>query len=666
MTSVVIGTAGHIDHGKSALVKALTGTDPDRLKEEQARGITIDLGFAHLETPGVTLAFVDVPGHERFVRTMLAGAGGIDAVLLVVAADESVMPQTREHFDICRLLGIERGVIALTKADLVDRDTIDLVSLEVRDLVSNSFLADAPLIPVSARTGDGLPALTDALAAIAGASPRLGREGVVRLPVDRAFTVKGFGSVVTGTLVSGRVSEGDELVALPEERPVRVRGVQVHGRQAGHAIAPGRVALNLGSIELAHLTRGVTLASPDSLCVTRRVDVHLELLKSARPLRHGARVRMHHGTSEVLGRVSICATRRDPSDRATRRNPSDPWRRASAGELGVVVAAGAEAFVRVRLERPAVLTRNDRVVFRAYSPPVTIGGGVVVDPDPSASGVRRVDALDRFMALADPSGWIGVWLRESGGTGLNLETLIRRGGLGPAAAKSALDGLIASGQAIVAGGLALSEVERVFQRSIAARLEHATEETLSAFHAEQPLEAGMPREALRDKVAARVAPELFDTVLASLEARGAVRGTDRVARSDHRPSISPDDGRLRDAVLSALRAGGLRPPDIAELATTANAPVADVQALVQRLVREKKLIKLDTLVMHPDALSVLKQEVRALAGPGQPASAVTVDVSTFKERYGLSRKYAIPLLEWLDRERVTRREGDRRIVISNR
>ena len=653
MTSVVIGTAGHIDHGKSALVKALTGTDPDRLKEEQARGITIDLGFAHLETAGVTLAFVDVPGHERFVRTMLAGAGGIDAVLLVVAADESVMPQTREHFDICRLLGIERGVIALTKTDLVDRDTVELVSLEVRDLVSGSFLADASLIPVSARTGEGLSALTDALAAIAGASPRLGREGVARLPVDRAFTVKGFGSVVTGTLVSGRVTEGDELVALPEERPVRVRGVQVHGRQAGHAIAPGRVALNLGNIEVAHLTRGVTLATSGSLCVTRRVDVKLDLLKSARPLRHGARVRMHHGTSEVLGRVSICATRLDRAD---------PWRRASPGELGVVVPSGGEAFVRVRLERSAVLTRNDRVVFRAYSPPMTIGGGVVVDPDPYASGVRRLDALDRFMALADSDGWIGVWLRESGASGLDLETLIRRGGLGPAAARSALDGLIAGGQAIVAGKPGAGEVATVFQRSMATRLEHAIEETLSVFHAEQPLEAGMPREALRERVASRVAPALFDTVLAALEARGAVRDTDRVARSDHRPSISPEDGRLRDVVLDALRAGGLRPPDIAELATTAKVPVAHVQALVQRLVREKKLVKLDTLVMHPDALSVLKQEVRALAEAGQ-AAPVTVDVSTFKERYGLSRKYAIPLLEWLDRERVTRREGDRRVVI---
>jgi selenocysteine-specific elongation factor len=646
MTSVVIGTAGHIDHGKSALVKALTGTDPDRLKEEQERGITIDLGFAHLETPGVTLAFVDVPGHERFVRTMLAGAGGIDAVLLVIAADESVMPQTREHFDICRLLGIERGVIAITKSDLVDRDTAELVSLEVRELVAGSFLAEAPVIAVSARTRDGLPALTSALTAIAGAVPRLGREGVVRMPIDRAFTVKGFGSVVTGTLVSGRVAEGDELVVLPEERRVRVRGVQVHGRQAGHAAAPSRVALNLGSIELAHLMRGVTLATPDSLAVTRRIDLHLELLKSARPLRHGARVRLHHGTSEVLGRVSICATRRDPED---------VWKRADAGELGVAVPPGGEAFARVRLERPAVLTRNDRIVLRAYSPPITIGGGGVLDPDPPGAGIRRVDALDRFLALKDPARWISVWLREAAGRGLDVGTLVRRGGLGPGAAKTALDELIAAGQASVR--------DRVFDRSVAASVEHGIQQTLTRFHAEQPLEAGMPREALRDRVASRAAPELFDAVLAGLEARGVVRGTDRVSSSAHRPSFSPEDERLRDAVLNALRAGGLKPPDIAEVAAKASAPLAEVQTLVQRLVREKKLIKLDTLVMHPEALATLKQEVRALAGAGSRKSTVTVDVATFKERYGLSRKYAIPLLEWLDRERVTRREGERRVVI---
>src|SRR5262245_60614256 len=275
--SIVVGTAGDIAHGKSALVKALTGTDPDRLKEEQERGITIDLGFAHATIGAVDVGFVDVPGHERFVRNMLAGAGGIDAVLLVVAADESVKPQTREHFEICRLLGIERGLIVLTKSDLADPDMLDLAALDVRELVAGSFLEPAPIVPVSARTGAGLDALRAAIASIARTSVRPGRGDAVRLPIDRVFTVKGFGTVVTGTLVAGRVSENDELIALPDDRRVRIRGLQVHGQPVRTVESPHRVAVNLGSVDVHTLARGVTLATPASLPVTRRVDVHVEL-----------------------------------------------------------------------------------------------------------------------------------------------------------------------------------------------------------------------------------------------------------------------------------------------------------------------------------------------------------------------------------------------------
>ena len=648
MTSVVIGTAGHIDHGKSALVKALTGTDPDRLKEEQARGITIDLGFAHLDADGVNLAFVDVPGHERFVKTMLAGAGGIDAVVLVVAADESVKPQTREHFDICRLLGIERGLIALTKSDLVDRDTLELVTLEVRDLVADSFLADAPVIAVSARTGDGLPELTRAMAAMAGGAVRLGREGVVRMPVDRAFTVKGFGTVVTGTLVSGRVSEGDELAALPDGRRVRVRGVQVHGRSTTAAAAPARVALNLGSVDVAQLARGVTLASPGSLAVTRRVDLELDLLPGARPLKHGGRVRLHHGTSEVLGRVSISAIR---------SRESGQWRQAGAGELGVTVPPGGHAFVRVRLERPAVLTRHDRVVLRAYSPPMTIGGGTVLDPEPAAAGVRRPGALGRFQELTEARQALGVLLRDAAERGIEESALVRRGGLGPAAARSLLEKEVDANRVLRAG-------QRVFDRAVAAGVDQRIQTTLSAFHAAHPLDPGMPREALREQVAGHAAPELFDAVVADLQSRSIVRGADRVARADYQPSISAADLQLRDVVIDAVRAGGLTPPDLATLAASGGVSAARVQDLVQRLVREKRLVKLDTLVLHPDALEQLKKDIRALGEQGRSgAGPVTVDVATFKDRYGLTRRFAIPLLEWLDRERVTRRQGDRRLII---
>ena len=341
----VVGTAGHIDHGKSSLVRALTGIDPDRLKEEKARGITIELGFAHTTVGDTRVAFVDVPGHERFVRTMLAGVGGIDCVLLIVAADESVMPQTREHFDICCLLRIPRGIVVVTKSDLADEDTRILVHQDIGSLVEGSFLESAPVIDVSAATGAGLDVLREAIANQVTAVGSRPVDGAARLPIDRAFSMKGFGTVVTGTLVSGRIAVDDELVVEPGGRAVKVRGVQVHGKPSAGAVAGQRTAINLGGVDVGDVSRGETLLAPDTLSVTRRADADIDLLTTAKALKHGARVRVHNGTSEVLGRVSIAG--------------------ASIGE----VAPGDSALVRVRLESPAVLTRGDRFIIRAYSPP---------------------------------------------------------------------------------------------------------------------------------------------------------------------------------------------------------------------------------------------------------------------------------------------------------
>ena len=304
MKSVVVGTAGHIDHGKSALVQALTGTDPDRLKEERERGITIDLGFAHRELGDTNFAFVDVPGHERFIKNMLAGVGGIDLVLLVVAADESVMPQTREHFDICRLLDIPAGIVALTKADLVDGDGLGVAELEVRELLAGSFLEAAPIVPVSSRTGEGLDELRAALIAASSLARTRSAEGVTRLPIDRVFTMKGFGTVVTGTLVSGRLRVDEELLLEPGGRVVTVRGIQVHGRRTIEAVAGERSAVNLGGVDVADVERGQVLVAPHSFEPTRVADLVVEMLPDVKPLKHGARVRFHHGTAEILGRVS--------------------------------------------------------------------------------------------------------------------------------------------------------------------------------------------------------------------------------------------------------------------------------------------------------------------------------------------------------------------------
>ena len=647
MKTLVVGTAGHIDHGKSALVKALTGTDPDRLKEEQARGITIDLGFAHAVMGDVQVAFVDVPGHERFVRNMLAGAGGVDAVLLVVAADESIKPQTREHFDICRLLGVEHGLIVLTKSDLVDSDTLELTELEARELVEGSFLASAPVVSVSAKTGAGLDDLRRELQRLAERPSVRGRRGVVRLPVDRVFSIKGFGTVATGTLGSGDVREGTELVALPGGRAVRVRGLQVHGRAAPHVSAPSRVAMNLGAIEVSELARGVTLASAGGLAVTRRLDVHLTLVPDAGPLSHGARVRVHHGTDEVLGRVALAAVR---------RSDEEPWTPVSVGERGVAVPRGGQAYARLRLERPAVYTRGDRAVIRAYSPTRTIGGVVVLDPEPAAPGIRRPSALDRFEALADPAGFVRRWLSEAGLRGVDAAELIRRGGLDSAQAADSLQALAASGAAAMIAARAID----------AARVAGVTERIgreIGRFHEAQPLEPGIPREVLRELVAGGAAPELFDWLVQTLISQGVLTGTDRLALRSRAGALDPETVRAKEAIEHLIRAGGLAPPDAAALQAPAKVTPAVVEQMLRLLVREHRVVRMGALVFHADALATLRSDMQAMKGAVQTGAAATVDVGTFKARYGLSRKFAIPLLEWLDKERVTRRVGERRVIL---
>ena len=642
---LIIGTAGHIDHGKSALVKALTGTDPDRLKEEQARGITIDLGFAHADIGDVSVAFVDVPGHERFVRNMLAGAGGFDAVLLVVAADESVMPQTREHFHICRLLGIERGIVAITKADLVDRDTLDLVELEVKELTAGSFLEAAPVLAVSARTGAGLDALREELVRTADAPARLHREGVVRLPVDRVFSVRGFGTVVTGTLVSGRLAAGDEPVVLPGERRAKVRGLQVHGQARDAVVAPSRVAVNVGAIEVDELSRGMTLASPGLLSVTRRVDVKISQLASAPPLKHGARVRVHQGTSEVFARVSLAAVE---------TAAAGEWRPARPGETGVALPGGAQAFARLRLDRPLVVTRGDRLVVRAASPLVTIGGAVVLDPEPTSGGIRRAAAIDRFLGLDAAGRAPAIWLTEAAGRGVTPDDLVRRGGLSRAAADDAI-------RALEQAGLACRAGDRWIDAQWVARTDGAVRRTLAEFHRASPLEDGVPRDALRDRVARNASPSAFEFVLARLAADGVVRGADRIALSSHQAALTEGDERARQAIIDAAVRAGLLLSDVTAIARQTGLEAPFVERIVHGLVKAGVLARLGGLVAHRDALATLKQDVRMMKEAA--GGAVTLDVAAFKERYGLSRKSAIPLLEWLDRERVTRRIGDARLVL---
>jgi len=636
--TLVIGTAGHIDHGKSTLVHALTGIDPDRLKEEKARGITIELGFAHTTIGDVEVAFVDVPGHERFVRTMLAGAGGLDAVLLVIAADESVMPQTREHFDICRLLGLSRGIVVITKADAADADTLELAELEARELTAGSALETAPVIAVSARTGQGLDRLRAAITGLVTNAPPVAGRGVTRLPIDRAFSIRGFGSVVTGTLVSGELREEDALVVLPDGRPARVRGLQVHGRSAASVAAAQRVAVNLGGVTLAEVARGMTLAAPGTLAVTRRIDVRLDLLPDAPPLRHGARVRVHQGTGDWLGRVSIASVR---------ARPADAWMPVAPGASDVEVPPGGQALARLRLTSQAVLTRGDRLVLRAASPVMTIGGAEVLDPEPAAGGVRRKGAAGRLAALTagDPVSWAAIWLSDAALRGLTTGDLVRRGGLSPAEAMATLHALVADGRAIPSAERYVDAASATVARaSILARL--------AAFHREHPDETGVPREVVRAQVAAG---EVFETLLMGLSA--TVTGTERLALTSHTRVVSGDDARVRQVVDAALQAARLQPPDVASLAVLAKAPPAVVQKALLGLQSGGRAQRLDVLWFHADTLAALKAEVKGLG------SGASIDVASAKARFGVSRKFAIPLLEYLDRERVTRRAGDTRLVI---
>ena len=644
--SLVIGTAGHIDHGKSTLVRALTGIDPDRLKEEQARGITIDLGFAHARIHDVDVAFVDVPGHERFVRNMLAGAGGIDAVVLVVAADESVMPQTREHFHICRLLGIDRGVIAITKADLVDSDTLALVEEDVRELVADTGLAAAPIVPVSARTGDGLDVLRTALAALAALPRRPSRADVVRLPIDRVFTMRGFGTVVTGTLVSGRIEDGQELVALPDGRRVRVRGIQAHGRAMTTIDAPHRVALNLSGIDKEALARGMTIASAGGVTVTRRCDARVRLLGSAAALRHGARVRIHQGTAESVARVLIAAVR---------GQGNADWRAATAGDAGVVVPGGGDAFVRLRFGTPMVLTRGDRFVVRALSPATTIGGGTILDPDPPAGGLRRESTLRRFTNVEADEGAQEAWTSLAGGRGLPLSALVERGGLAP-------DDADRIARTAVETSRAWLIEDRLFATGAAHALRDVIHRELTRFHAAHPGDAGMPREQLREATAARVAPALFDRVLVDMASDRTIKSAERVALTTHRPEWSDADATARAAVLAAVQDAGLLGADAPTLAQTAAIDPGKVDRIAHLLVREHEIVKLENLYFGAAVLARLKADVRALKS-GSPGTGVRLDVGTFKTRFGLTRRSAIPLLEWLDRERITRRTGDTRLIL---
>ncbi len=628
MKSVIVGTAGHIDHGKTALVKALTGIDADRLAEEKRRGITIDLGFAHLELPeaGIRLGFIDVPGHERFVRNMLAGVGGIDLVLLVIAADEGIKPQTREHFDICRLLAVRRGITVLTKSDLVDADSLAVVRLEIEDFLRGSFLAGAPIVPVSSRTGAGLDILRTELVAAAAEVEAKRTDAIFRLPIDRVFTMKGFGTVVTGTLITGSVQKDAEVELFPAGRRARVRGVQVHGAAADFAAAGERTALNLAGVGKADLARGMALASPGLLRTARRFDVELSVLAGARPLKDRARVHLHAYTSETVAEVALLR------------------------EAGKQLAPGATAFAQLRTAEPLLLVPGDRFILRQFSPVVTIAGGRVLDAAP----LRKQPELAAWLAtLRDGSAAevLAARIARRGATGLTLADAIAETGWLPGQVEAQSRALVAAQTAVRCEDVLVAPAS-----FLAAARELAA--TLGAFHAANPLAPGISREELREKLALR--PAVFTALLAALLNSKKIEVAGEQVRLAGRGVVLKDEeADAKQKIERAFAAAGLKVPALKEVLAALPLDRARAQKVVTLLLRDRVLVKLaDELVFHRDALAGLQQRVR-----DYKATAPKLDVAGFKDLAGVSRKYAIPLLEYLDRERVTRRVGDERVIL---
>ena len=636
--SIVVGTAGHIDHGKSALVRALTGTDPDRLPEEKRRGITIDLGFADLQLGDLRLGFVDVPGHERFIKNMLAGAHGIDVVALVIAADEGVMPQTREHFDICRLLGVSQGLVVITKSDLVDAEMLPLVEDETRELVSGSFLEAAPVVTVSSKTGAGLDQLKSTITEVAGHVPPRSSEQVTRLPVDRVFSMKGFGAVVTGTLISGEIAEGDELELLPAGIAVRVRGTQVHGKPVAKAESGQRTAVNLSGVDVSQIERGMVLAAPRRLRPTQIIDARVSVLPTAsRALRSRARVRVHTGAAEVLARVRVLD---------------------EAGEIVI----GQTAFVQFRLEAPVVALHNDHFVVRSYSPQETIAGGIVLHPFAVKHRGKDLSKTRRLLEdLAEPNRQLKfqAFVEFAGKGGARFADVAAATGWNDELLKSVAVQTRASSSLTDAGGVFLAT--DVFKNYC-----DQVREELERFHKREPLARGLLRETLREKVFAHAAPEIFSSVIAALESQKAVvSDKDTVRASAHSVDLSEQDRRLRQTFAEAYEKAGVEAPSIDELMTQGGVAIsqrAHARKILQLLIDAGKIVRIQgDMLMAAGALENLKQKLLEYGATKEPDRLI--DVAAFKELAGVSRKYAIPLLEYFDRARVTRRAGDKRVIL---
>jgi len=633
LKQIVLGTAGHIDHGKTSLIKALSGIETDRLKEEKARGITIELGFASMNLPsGQHIGIVDVPGHERFVKNMVAGATGIDIVAMVIAADEGVMPQTREHMEICTLLGIKFGLVVLTKVDMVDEEWLELVKEDIKDFTNGSFLEEAPMIPVSSLTGQGIPELKETIDLIAKDIPAKTSTGLFRLPVDRVFTMKGFGTVITGTVASGSIKVGETIMIYPSGISSKVRGIQVHNASADEAASGMRTAINFQGLEKTSISRGEVVSVPDGLKNSHLIDGSMLYLKSnKKPLKNRTRIRLHAGTNEIMGNLIILE-----------KDTIDP---------------GETAVVQIRLESPVSCVKGDRFVIRSYSPVRTIAGGEILNPFPPKHKRFKDEIVEGLKGIVDNdlNEIIAFHMSQAGYSGLSFSELKLMTNISEKQLNSVIQNMLAKKMLIQTD----KEKRLYLFGEVFSGLNKKAEDYLARYHESNPLKEGMSKEELKSKFPAVLGTKLFNMMVNFLlNEKIIAQNGDSVKLSDHKVALQVDQEELKEKILKAYSTSGLTPPYFKALSESLGKGYYDAaKDVLLVMLNEKRLVKVkDDLYFWPDAIEGLKSKVVDFLKTNKEMAA-----PDFKELTGgVSRKYLIPLLEHFDSINLTIRVGDTR------
>ncbi len=631
MKYIILGTAGHIDHGKSSLVKALTGTDPDRLKEEKERGITLDLGFASLDLPGGNrLGIVDVPGHEGLIKNMLAGVGGIDIVMLVIAADEGIMPQTREHLAICDLLHVKKGLIALTKIDMVEKEWLVLVQDEVRDFVKGTFLEKSSLVPVSSKTGENLPVLIQELARLAGEVTPKSSNGILRLPIDRVFTMKGFGTVITGTLLSGTISVDQEVEILPNGIKTKVRGIQTHNQVVQRSVAGQRTAVNLQGVEKDLLTRGDTIVSAGFFAPTKTLDAKLGLLEQApRGLTTGSRIRFYNSTQEAIGRVALLGT----------------------NEL----VPGHEAYVQFRFERPVIVQQGDRYIIRFYSPMETLGGGMILNPHPRRHKQATIQESLKNLGIL-----------EQGTNEERLSLFISGKGLAGMEEAEAIGTIAADKQDVIAALASLAQnktalrVDNLYLHSTQlTALEKKALHIIGKYHEEHPLKPGLEKEELKGMLRIRLSPKVLNVTIDGLIKKKQVEtdGT-RLRLPGFKAAVGKDQSVVKDRIVDAIRKGGSQPPLREELPALLSITERDARDLLKLLAEEGRTVRInDSLHLDKGIIEKIRTDLKKYLEDKKE-----ITMAEFRDLAKTSRKFAVPIMEYFDSQKLTQRVGDKRVL----